>query len=459
MISRRITRVKVLQSLYAYDRDEQLTFKEALEYYRELSEKTFELYLFSVHILVQFCSLAIEDEKKRKKKYLPTDDDKMFRPILYRNKIVQSLVKDPAFAQKVKKADFQSLVNRGVLNRLYKTYSEGNVYKAYYKKEEHREEDHIRILHDIVRFLKNEEAFQEVLTDAYMNWIDDESLVLGALKKTLKSLPVEESFLKDSYPTKKHSKYALACFVEFCKLFAETAEPRLKIGRSDEKFTPALMFHNPLIQSLYRNSAFRKTIKDLEYDYLLDKKEMLRLKEIFSESDAFLDYVAHEERGKEEHVKVLQQAVRFLMEEEFLVQAVKEKYDDDLLMEKQLSKALLKTLADLPTGKEFYESYYPSEETVKNFGEKLLRTVYEKDRELEIKIAEVLENWDLDRLAIVDLLILKMGVTELTQFPKIPGHVTINEYVELAKMYSTSKSRVFINGILDKIMKNTLEND
>lgn len=76
---------------------------------------------------------------------------------------------------------------------------------------------------------------------------------------------------------------------------------------------------------------------------------------------------------------------------------------------------------------------------------------------LEI-IDEKTPNWDRDRIAQLDVLMIQMGICEFQKFPSIPVKVTINEYLELAKEYSTPKSNIFINGILDKISKEFSEN-
>ena len=68
-------------------------------------------------------------------------------------------------------------------------------------------------------------------------------------------------------------------------------------------------------------------------------------------------------------------------------------------------------------------------------------------------IANNTKNWEVDRLPLTDRVILEMAIAELTEFPNIPVKVTINEYIELAKQYSTPKSRQFINGILDVIAR------
>jgi N utilization substance protein B len=62
------------------------------------------------------------------------------------------------------------------------------------------------------------------------------------------------------------------------------------------------------------------------------------------------------------------------------------------------------------------------------------------------------KNWELERIAFTDNLLMKMAIIEFLYFPTIPVKVTLNEYIELAKEYSTPKSSVFINGILDKLL-------
>ena len=83
------------------------------------------------------------------------------------------------------------------------------------------------------------------------------------------------------------------------------------------------------------------------------------------------------------------------------------------------------------------------------FGDDLLRqTVSNKDGHMEL-ISSKLKNWDVDRLASTDVYIIRMALSELMHFPSIPPKVTINEYIDIAKEYSTPKSKDFVNGILD----------
>ncbi len=72
-------------------------------------------------------------------------------------------------------------------------------------------------------------------------------------------------------------------------------------------------------------------------------------------------------------------------------------------------------------------------------------------------VKEKTPNWEADRIADIDMILIKMGITEFLHFPSIPSRVTINEYIELAKNYSTQKSGYFVNGVLDKLSKDYLE--
>jgi len=87
----------------------------------------------------------------------------------------------------------------------------------------------------------------------------------------------------------------------------------------------------------------------------------------------------------------------------------------------------------------------------KEFAETLYRETLAADDEYEKLIAESVQNWDVERVALIDKIILKMALCEMQIFRGIPVKVTINEYIEISKLYSTPKSKQFVNGILDKL--------
>lgn len=95
----------------------------------------------------------------------------------------------------------------------------------------------------------------------------------------------------------------------------------------------------------------------------------------------------------------------------------------------------------------------------KQFVSKLFTKTVLHQHKYQDDIIEKTPNWEADRIADIDMIIIKMAITEFLHFPSIPSRVTINEYIELAKDYSTNKSGYFINGVLDKLAKDYLASD
>jgi N utilization substance protein B len=94
-----------------------------------------------------------------------------------------------------------------------------------------------------------------------------------------------------------------------------------------------------------------------------------------------------------------------------------------------------------------------------DFSRSLLKTVMDKKEHLQSLIIPKLKNWDPERIAILDMILMQMGVAEFLYFETIPPKVTINEYIDLAKEYSTQQSGQFVNGILDNIHKELVQQD
>ena len=93
-----------------------------------------------------------------------------------------------------------------------------------------------------------------------------------------------------------------------------------------------------------------------------------------------------------------------------------------------------------------------TDESDKFFAEELIRKVLSNIEELDTRIIQRVTNWEMNRIALIDKILLRMGICELLHFPDIPPKVSINESIEIAKEYSTSGSAKFINGILDAVL-------
>ncbi|NUY82377.1 transcription antitermination factor NusB [Flavobacterium sp. MAH-1] len=123
--------------------------------------------------------------------------------------------------------------------------------------------------------------------------------------------------------------------------------------------------------------------------------------------------------------------------------------DDIPLVNTQIQKEL----KALEEGQDFRLSKLYKDEEDKEFVSQLFRKTVLNEPELAKEYIDKTPNWDTERIAEIDTIILKMAICEFLKFPSIPIKVTINEYLEIAKEYSTPKSSIFINGILDNLVK------
>jgi len=125
---------------------------------------------------------------------------------------------------------------------------------------------------------------------------------------------------------------------------------------------------------------------------------------------------------------------------------------DDLPIINTAILKLLKKVKENTKPNYFVPDLYKDEED-KKFATDLLKKTILNQSSLAAEIEGKTKNWDADRIASIDYILLQMGICEMLNFSSIPVKVTINEYLEIAKEYSTPKSSVFINGVLDKLVK------
>ena len=114
---------------------------------------------------------------------------------------------------------------------------------------------------------------------------------------------------------------------------------------------------------------------------------------------------------------------------------------------------ILKSIKQLDKNSYFTLEEFEVKEDDREFLIDLLRKTILHHKEYKEEINDKTPNWDTERIAEIDLILIKMAITEFLYFESIPTKVTINEYIEIAKDYSTLKSSFFINGVLDKILK------
>lgn len=293
MVSRRNVRIKVMKALYAGNRDAALNNEAIKNYYKNSIDMAYNAYLFNLQQLLKVTEFANTDAAIRAEKLLPSEADKNFSTKLYNNPVTLSIAENTEFHALLKTRKLRYRTDADLTRRFYQNFAQQDIYKNYLKQEETSNEEHIEILLELYKNCLKDEVFDGLVDEQFLSWIEDKSLVVGAMKKTLKSLPNDN----------------------------------------------------------------------------------------------------------------------------------------------------------------FYQEHEPSDETCMEYGYELVHKTLFFDEELEAIIEPVLKNWDMERVAIIDMIVLKLALCELMHFPSIPPKVTINEYVELAKLYSTPKSKDFVNGVLDRLSK------
>jgi N utilization substance protein B len=239
------------------------------------------------------------------------------------------------------------------------------------------------------------------------------------------------------------------------------AENKIEIARNKkaptyEDLHPNTKFiENQVIRQVEENEELKRYVNSKKLGWS-QKKDFL--KDLYSrlvESDLFRQYMDNPDRSYEEDkTMVIQIYSHFLADYDLLYQQLEEQsiyWNDEV---DQIISMIIKTLkylkADQKTGKLIFPLFKKEED--KDFARKLLQKTIMRYPEFDDLIKENSENWDLERIAVMDILIMKMAITEMIEFPSIPTKVTLDEYIEISKFYSTDKSNIFINGILDKVI-------
>lgn len=263
-----------------------------------------------------------------------------------------------------------------------------------------------------------------------------------------------QAFLKTIHDSFRLYLLNLYCIVRVCYFAGEDFKHRQSkhIKSEDDKTFTDKIYSNPLIQSIEKNKFIQNKFKEEHCSEGLDDDLFRKIYKDFCKEKSYLDYL-NKDADHEDHVEILLELYRFCRRNELFNEIMDDRFacwtDDKSLV----IGALKKTLKALPNNEPFYKDYIPDDDTVLNFGKYLLDNTCKLDEDLSAMITPVLENWDSERVALVDMILIKMGVVEMVHFKTIPPKVTLNEYVELSKTYSTDKSKEFVNGVLDKLLK------
>ena len=230
-----------------------------------------------------------------------------------------------------------------------------------------------------------------------------------------------------------------------------------KLCPTESDLNPNLKFvNNRFVAQLRCNEQLTKFAEKSKLDWVNYSDFLRRLLDTIIESDIYKEYMASATDSYEEDRELWRKLYKnFVFNNEEL---------DTLLEELSLywndDKAIVDTFV-LKTIKRFDEKEgalqkllpeYKDDEDIE-YAHKLIKATIQNADEYRTMMSDSSKNWDMSRLAFMDVIIMQTALAEITTFPQIPLSVTLNEYVEIAKYYSTPKSSSFINGLLDTITK------
>ena len=211
---------------------------------------------------------------------------------------------------------------------------------------------------------------------------------------------------------------------------------------------------NEVLWRILENDSFQKAQLSDKPQLNLNKELIKKLYQELVLTEEYKTYINTEGRDKKSEKEILEFIFRELTlpnpSFEAHIEELFTNWDDDAEMMSHLVTGFL----GKPQSFNFQELISGEKE---EFAKGLLRTVLEKKTVTMEMIKPKLQNWDADRIATLDMILMQMGVCEFMYFETIPPKVTINEYIDLAKEYSTPQSGQFVNGILDNIHKELVQ--
>jgi len=243
---------------------------------------------------------------------------------------------------------------------------------------------------------------------------------------------------------------------------ADYANGRIEIAKQKriptrEDLHPNSRFvDNKIIQQLRVNKQLNQYLNNNKLSWVNNPGLIKRLHNHIRMNQYFKSYMEDPEPGYEKDKKlIIDIYTNDIANFESIYQYLEEEsiyWNDEVDF---VISMITKTIKNFkPTDVEFLPlmPLYKSDED-KEYVKVLFRKTLLRREEYRQLIKDYIENWDIERVALIDFLILEMAITEAVEFSSIPTRVTINEYIEIAKYYSTSKSGIFVNGLLDKIFK------
>lgn len=221
------------------------------------------------------------------------------------------------------------------------------------------------------------------------------------------------------------------------------------------------LYNNFILKTLSESEEYHNELKKAKLSWSgeqdLVRKVFLDLKN----KEYYKDWIIQEKTELYEDVEVIKNILKYYpLDFSLLAQHLEDQYinwHDDKKIAVQMAARTIRDIAENPDNPNFLQPKHLNKEENLQFAIDLYNGCIEKNEELMEIILSKISKWEPKQVSKIDYILLRMGLYELLYFPSIPTRVTINEYIELSKSYSTPKSKNFINGVLDNLLKELKE--
>ncbi len=251
--------------------------------------------------------------------------------------------------------------------------------------------------------------------------------------------------------------YLLLLMVEVTRFADRRIDNRRhKLRPTYEDLNPNTRFiDNAFMAQLAANEQLAKFCENQKRSWEDESEFVKRLFERIEASGIYQEYMAKDSLTYEDDRELWRKLYRtFIAQNDEIDELLEEQSlywnDDKAIVDTFVLKTIKRFEPEKGAGQELMPEYRDDED--KEFARKLFRNAIKNAEVYRNLMAENAKNWNMERLAFMDILIMQVALAEILSFPSIPVSVSLNEYVEISKMYSTPKSGSFINGMLDTIV-------
>jgi len=239
--------------------------------------------------------------------------------------------------------------------------------------------------------------------------------------------------------------------------YREDKERSMKVGTIGFLLSEYNIEKNPYFDAITKNEKLKSALEN----YKIEKPDSLLIRSIYEDllkNEEYKSYLQKKDKDDETELKSIKKLFKIVFKNEAFLELF-EGNDLNWLENSEILKGLClmmfkKEISEISTD-DFFTEIINSDDN--DFWQKLFIETNDDNKYVASIITNKLKNWELERVSMTDRIILKMAIQEMLNHPSIPLKVTMNEYVELSKKFSTPKSKQFVNGVLDNVSKELAE--